>query len=339
MLKCPNTRGRMHTAGQQPRSVKLQVVNVSLLSSPAWFVGKSSGSAYPLANVARRILVRKPCARKSQFLCSSNAASFVPQPSEDKPKGNNGVFALVSFAAIALGGAYYLMATTPGLLLKDTLVNGPLGKSGFLAAFSLIFLSEIGDKTFFIAALLAMKLGRWMAFTGSLGALGVMTVISVSIGAVFSKVPDALKSSIPVGEIAGIVLLVVFGIKALRDGLKADEGNKADEEMEDAESAVKEAENSGRVSRKNAWSSFVEVATLIFIAEWGDRSMLATIALGAAQNPVGVAVGAVVGHAVATGIAVMGGAIAAKYISEKTINLTSGILFLVFAAATGYSML
>lgn len=32
-----------------------------------------------------------------------------------------------------------------------------LGRSGFLAAFSLIFLSEIGDKTFFIAALLAMK--------------------------------------------------------------------------------------------------------------------------------------------------------------------------------------
>jgi len=34
---------------------------------------------------------------------------------------------------------------------QDVLVNGPLGRSGFLAAFSLIFLSEIGDKTFFIA--------------------------------------------------------------------------------------------------------------------------------------------------------------------------------------------
>ena len=45
---------------------------------------------------------------------------------------------------------------------QDLLVNGPLGKSGFLAAFSLIFLSEIGDKTFFIAALLAMKLGKWI---------------------------------------------------------------------------------------------------------------------------------------------------------------------------------
>lgn len=65
--------------------------------------------------------------------------------------------------------------------------------------------------------------------------------------------------------------------------------------------------------------------------------MLATIALGAAQNPVGVAIGASVGHAVATGIAVLGGAIASKYVSEKTINIASGVLFLIFAAATAIS--
>lgn len=41
--------------------------------------------------------------------------------------------------------------------LQDWAANSALGKSGFLAAFALIFLSEIGDKTFFIAALLAMK--------------------------------------------------------------------------------------------------------------------------------------------------------------------------------------
>jgi putative Ca2+/H+ antiporter (TMEM165/GDT1 family) len=85
-----------------------------------------------------------------------------------------------------------------------------------LASFCLIFLSELGDKTFFIAALLAMKLGRWISFVGSVGALAVMTLISVGIGAAFSRVPESLQSSLPVGEIAGVALLVFFGIKALR---------------------------------------------------------------------------------------------------------------------------
>ncbi len=73
--------------------------------------------------------------------------------------------------------------------VRDILVNGPLGKSGFAAAFSLIFLSEIGDKTFFIAAILAMRLGRWVSFFGSIAALSVMTVISVAIGVACAKVP------------------------------------------------------------------------------------------------------------------------------------------------------
>ena len=41
-----------------------------------------------------------------------------------------------------------------------------VGRSGLLASFSLIFASEIGDKTFFIAGLLAMRVGRTLAFTG-----------------------------------------------------------------------------------------------------------------------------------------------------------------------------
>jgi hypothetical protein len=34
-------------------------------------------------------------------------------------------------------------------------------------------------------------------------------------GCIVHQVPDALKSSLPVGEIAGVALLVFFGIKAL----------------------------------------------------------------------------------------------------------------------------
>lgn len=132
---------------------------------------------------------------------------------------------LAGAAAAAAGIALYVSGHAA--VLQAYLMNGPLGRSGLLAAFCLIFLSELGDKTFFIAALLAMKLGRLISFTGSLAALAVMTLISVGIGAAFSKVPDALKSSLPIGEIAGVALLVFFGIKALKVG--AGDANRAND--------------------------------------------------------------------------------------------------------------
>mmetsp|Transcript_16613 Transcript_16613/g.28514 ORF Transcript_16613/g.28514 Transcript_16613/m.28514 type:complete len:343 (-) Transcript_16613:625-1653(-) len=289
-------------------------------------------------------LVRPPRHTRFTYISpcqSSTGATPAAQPSQpldsDAKPSTSGLALLGGFLAVVLMAAAAL-ATPQGNVFWNMLVNGPVGKSGFLAAFSLIFFSEIGDKTFFIAALLAAKLGRWTSFIGSLTSLSVMTVISVGIGAFFSKVPDVLKSTLPVGELAGIAMLVFFGIKSLKEGLKANDGGPAsmDEEQADADEAVKAAE-----VRRDAkpMQAFLQVASLIFIAEWGDRSMLATIALGAAQNPVGVAAGAIVGHAIATGIAVVGGALAARHVSERQINIASGVLFLVFALATGWSML
>lgn len=127
--------------------------------------------------------------------------------------------AAVAAMAVATSAAVF-GGSSPSTMSPASLAawaaDGPLGRSGLLASFSLIFLSELGDKTFFIAALLAMRLGRGIAFAGSLAALGAMTLISVGIGAAFSRVPDALRSSAPVGELAGAALLVFFGLRALK---------------------------------------------------------------------------------------------------------------------------
>ena len=48
----------------------------------------------------------------------------------------------------------------------------------FIASFSVIVVSEIADKTFFIAAIMAMKHPRIVVFTGAITALAVMTVLS-----------------------------------------------------------------------------------------------------------------------------------------------------------------
>ena len=205
---------------------------------------------------------------------------------------------------------------------------------GFSAAFSLIFVSELGDKTFFIAAILAMKLGKEVALVGASTALGVMSVISVVIGRLFRQLPSFMDTSLPLGEYLAVALMVLFGCQSLWGALRAgdDQGELRDAEDSLAEETFEAASGAGTME---AWlRQFWKVFAIIFAAEWGDRSMLATIALGAAQNPVGVAVGATVGHIVATGIAVVGGVLLSKHLSERIVAGVGGVLFLVFAALT-----
>lgn len=59
--------------------------------------------------------------------------------------------------------------------------------SGFVSGILTIWATEIGDKTFFIAAILSMKKDRVVVFAGAIGALIVMTVLSVVMGVVATK--------------------------------------------------------------------------------------------------------------------------------------------------------
>lgn len=49
---------------------------------------------------------------------------------------------------------------------------------GFVASFSVIIVSELGDKTFFIAAIMAMRHPRLTVFIGAISALALMTILS-----------------------------------------------------------------------------------------------------------------------------------------------------------------
>ena len=53
--------------------------------------------------------------------------------------------------------------------------------------------------------------------------------------------------------------------------------------------------------------------------------------MAAAQNPLGVCLGAFVGHSFCTGLAVVGGRLLASRISERTVAFLGAILFLLFA--------
>jgi len=228
-------------------------------------------------------------------------------------------------ATVLVGGASSL-----------TTVLEKISETGFYQAFSLVFVSEIGDKTFFIAGLLAMKTGKLLSFVGSVSALAVMTVISVVIGQLFHVVPPGITQGLPIDDIAAVLAFSFFGLKTLKEASELGEDNIGiEEEFADAEEAV---EGSDTIKKVTTWGKIASTFGLVFAAEFGDRSFLSTIALSAAQNPVSVGAGAVAAHAIATGIAVAGGSYVAKYISEKTIGYIGGSLFLIFAATTAFGI-
>jgi len=194
--------------------------------------------------------------------------------------------------------------------------------TAFTAGLLLITISELGDKTFFIGVILSMRYSRRLVFLGVLAALAAMTVLSVLLGQVVSLLPDYY---IRYGEIA---LFLGFGFKLLYDASKM----PAQAENTGAkEAAVEVAKQNKKDKLQSAnFAILLQAFTMTFLAEWGDRTQISTIALAAAHQPVGVTVGAILGHGICTAIAVIGGRLIAGRISERLVTALGGVLFLIF---------
>ncbi len=80
--------------------------------------------------------------------------------------------------------------------------------------------------------------------------------------------------------------------------------------------------------------TFMNCFTMTFLAEWGDRSQLATIVMAGVNDVAGVCVGGVLGHACCTGAAVVAGALLAKRISARAVTVVGAVIFLGFAIAS-----
>ncbi|CAG8467437.1 6048_t:CDS:2 [Ambispora leptoticha] len=218
---------------------------------------------------------------------------------------------------------------------KFALINAEDQKS-FILSFLMIIVSEIGDKTFLIAAIMAMKYSRLVVFSAAFSSLIVMSVLSAILGHV---VPNLIPQ-IYTNYLAAILFLF-FGIKMAFEGwhMSPEETNQELEEVsaelnEKEEAQLIAAVETGGVpdiKSSNGLTDglqnlcqlifspvFVQTFILTFLGEWGDRSQIATIALGAAQNVYYVMLGTIVGHSMCTALAVIGGRMLAQKISLRT---------------------
>ncbi len=205
--------------------------------------------------------------------------------------------------------------------------------TGFVSSLLLVTVAEFGDKTFFLPLVLAMRHSRRWVFLGSWSALVLMTILAVGVG-------QLLLGLLPLFwvRILASGLFLVFGIKMLWQARTMSPQTKEIEEAEAALKIVEEAESQGAGSG-GTWGVFSEAFTLTALAEWGDKTQIATISLAAAHPGLSVMAGAMIGHGIMMGIAVLGGRMLASRVSERTVHWVGGSLFLVFAALTGWELL
>lgn len=200
----------------------------------------------------------------------------------------------------------------------------------FTASLLLITISELGDKTFFIAVILSMRYDHRTVFSSVLSALALMTVLSVLLGQAVSLLPKTYT------HYGAIALFLIFGVKLIIDAIRMSP-NSTDEVVKEAQETVEEQKQQiaiplfGKMlARYPQIGIWIQAFVMTFLAEWGDRTQISTIALAAANDPVFVTLGAILGHGICTVIAVIGGRLVAGRISERVITGIGGVLFLIF---------
>lgn len=205
----------------------------------------------------------------------------------------------------------------------------------FIASVSIIVVSELGDKTFFIAAIMAMKHSKLPVFLGAMAANCLMNLIAVSLAMVTSFIPQFVTHAL------SIVLFSFFGAKMIFDAYQMSPNETEDEFNEAREVLIRRKSISAdnvpfakRFRKKILhYVSFVflETFTMTFVGEWGDKSQISTILLAAKENAMVVICGSTIGYALCTIIAVLGGSVIASVISARVVTLVGGVLFLTFA--------
>jgi Ca2+/H+ antiporter, TMEM165/GDT1 family len=179
------------------------------------------------------------------------------------------------------------------------------------AAFVLVLPVELPDKTLFASLVLATRFAPLPVFVGVGTAFGLQVAIAVTAGSLLTLLPEALVSGV-------VALLFLVGAIVL---WRSAAGGPEDDDV------------AGDTTER---TSFVRAAAIsfgvLFAAEWGDLSQLATAGLAARyEEPLSVFLGAWAALLVVSGLAVFLGRKLADRLPVALIRRVAAGLFVVFA--------
>ena len=177
----------------------------------------------------------------------------------------------------------------------------------FLLSFAVIFVAELGDKSQLMALAFATRYRAIDVLVGITFATLLVHLGSVVLGSV---VATALPTR-AIAIVAGLAFFV-FAVWTLRgDSLDEDEAAKAS---------------------RTKGSIIVAVGSAFFLAELGDKTMLATITLATREDAVGTWLGSTAGMVAADAIAIAFGKLLGSRLPERAIRYGAAAAFVVFGA-------
>ena len=174
-----------------------------------------------------------------------------------------------------------------------------------LLSFGIIFIAELGDKSQLMALTFATRYRARSILIGITVATAVVHAFSVIGGALIGAALPTRAISV----VAGAAFLA-FAAWMIR-------GDTLDED---------EASRSGRSER----SAVVAAAVAFFLAELGDKTMLATITLATTEGLVGTWAGSTLGMVAADALAIVVGAQLGKRLPERAIRIGAASSFVLF---------
>ena len=181
-------------------------------------------------------------------------------------------------------------------------------------SFGVIFVAELGDKSQLMALAFATRYKPLPVLVAITLATAIVHLASVAIGAV---VGAALPAR-PINAVAALAF-VVFGLWTLR-------GDKLTSEDEER-------------AKRTARHVIVSVGTVFFLAELGDKTMLATVTLATREGVVGTWLGSTLGMVAADALAIIVGRALGSRLPERAIRVGASIAFFVFAVVLGVEAL